>query len=206
MGITIGGQHLEHTTTELQDRDIKCTTTKVEHSNLHVLVSLVNTVCQRSGSRLVHDTLNVQAGNLTSLLGSLTLRVREVSRHGNHSICHFLSQIVLSRLLHLLQHHSRDFLSGVQTTVNVNTWHIVVATHYLIRHTRNFLLHLIPVLTHETLDGEHSLCWIGDGLTLCRITHLALATFYECYDRRSSALTFAIRDYYRFVALEYSNA
>ena len=73
MSITIRRKNLEYTATELKDRDIECTTTKVEHGNLHILISLVNTVSKRCGSRLIHDTLYVQTGNLTGLLGSLTL-------------------------------------------------------------------------------------------------------------------------------------
>ena len=73
VGITVGGQYLEHTATELKDRDIECTTTKVEYGNLHIFVGLVNTVSQCSSRRLVYDTFNVQTSNLTSFLRSLTL-------------------------------------------------------------------------------------------------------------------------------------
>ena len=121
MGITIGREHLKHTATELKDRDIESTTTKVEYSNLHVLVSLVYTISKSSCCRLVHDTANVQTCNLSSLLCSLTLRVREVCRYGDDSVGNFLSQIVLGCLLHLLQHHCRDFLWSIFTSFDVYT-------------------------------------------------------------------------------------
>ena len=58
---------------ELEDRDIECTATEVEHCNLHVLVSLVYAVSECGCCRLVHDTANVETCNLTCLLCSLAL-------------------------------------------------------------------------------------------------------------------------------------
>ena len=45
VGIAVGGHYLEETVTKVHDRDIECTATKVEHSNLHALVHLVKTEC-----------------------------------------------------------------------------------------------------------------------------------------------------------------
>ena len=73
VGVTVGRQHFKHTATELKDGNIKRTTTEVKHGNLHVFVSLVHTVGQSCGCRLIDDTLYVQSGNLSGLLGSLTL-------------------------------------------------------------------------------------------------------------------------------------
>ena len=173
MGITIGREHLEHTTTELEDRDIECTTTEVEHGNLHILVSLIHTVCQSSSSGLVDDTLHVEACNLTSLLGSLTLRVGEVGRHSDDGIRHLLTDIVLSGLLHLLQHHSRNLLWRIFTAIDIDTG-IATLIDNIIRYARNFFLGLLPVLTHETLDRINGVLGVGDGLTLGRITDLTL--------------------------------
>ena len=130
MGVTVGREHLEHTATELEDRDIEGTATEVEHGNLHVLVGLVDTVGERSSCRLVHDTLHLQAGNLTSLLGCLTLRVREVGGHGDNGLCHLLAEVVLSGLFHLLQDHSRNLLGSILVAVDVHEREVVVATHY----------------------------------------------------------------------------
>ena len=181
VGITIGREHLEHATTKLQDRDIERTTTEVEHGDLHILVGLIHTVSQSGGCRLVHDTLHIQTGNLTSLLGSLTLRVREVGRHSDHSLCHLLSEIVLGSLLHLLQHHGRDFLRGVLTTVDVHTG-ITTLIHNRIRHAVDFLLGLLPVLTHKTLDRINGVLRVRDGLTLGRVTDLSLTILNKTND------------------------
>ena len=152
MGVTIGREHFKHSATELEDRDIEGTATEVEHGNLHILVSLVHTVSQSGSSRLVHDTLYFQTGNLSGFLGCLTLRVREVCGHGDNSFCYFLAQIVLGCLLHLLQNHGAQLLGSVQTAVNVHTGSVVLATYHRIGHARGFLLHLVKGLAHETLD------------------------------------------------------
>ena len=41
VSITVSRKYFEYTTTKLKDRDIECTTTKVEYSNLHIFVSLI---------------------------------------------------------------------------------------------------------------------------------------------------------------------
>ena len=152
VSVTVCRQYFEYTATEFEDRDIECTTTEVEYSYLHVLVSLVDTVSQSSSSRFVYDTLHFQTCNLTSFLSSLTLRVREVSRNCDNRFSYFLAEVVFSSLLHLLKNHSRDFLWSVETAVDVYTWSIVVALNYFIRYARDFLLYLIPIFTHEALD------------------------------------------------------
>ncbi len=205
MSITVGRQYLEYASAKLQDGDIERTTTKVEYGNLHVLVGLVNTIGQSGGCRLVDDTLDVEACYLACLFGGLTLRVGEIGRHGDDGIGNLLSQIILGGLLHLLQYHGRDFLRCIFTTVDVYTG-IATLVDNRIRYARNFLFSLLPVLTHETLDGVHRVLWVGDGLTLGGVTNLTLAVVHKAYYRRCSTLTFAVCDYYRLVALEYGNA
>ena len=204
MSVTIGGEYFKHTATELEDRDIECTATEVEHGNLHILVGLVNTIGKGSRSRLINDTANIQSGNLSSFLGGLTLRVGEVGRHCDDSIRNFLSKVVLGGLLHLLKHHGRDFLRSVFAAVDVNTW-ITTFVDYREGHAAHFLLNLLPVFAHEALDTIDSVLGVGDGLTLCRVANLALTAFNKTNDRRSCALAFAVGYYNWFVALKYGN-
>ncbi len=204
MSITISRKHLEHTTTKLKDRNIESTTTKVEHSNLHILVSLVHAVCKSSGSRLVHDTANVKACNLSSLFSSLALRVREVSRHCDDSIRNLLSEIILGSFLHLLQNHCRDFLRSIFTSFDINTW-VTALVYYSERNTSCFLLTLSVSLTHETLDRIDSILWVCDSLTFSRVTDFTFTVFHEAYYRRSSTLTLAVSDYDWFVTFEHCN-
>ena len=47
---------------------------------------LIYAVSQRSSGRLVDDTLNFQTCDLAGILGSLALRVGEVSRNGDNRL------------------------------------------------------------------------------------------------------------------------
>ena len=105
VGVAVSGEHFKHTATKFEDRDIERTAAEVEHGNLHILVCLVDTVGKGCCGGFVHDTLHVEAGNLTCFLRGLTLRVAEICRHGDDGFSHFLSEVVLGGLLHLLKNH-----------------------------------------------------------------------------------------------------
>ena len=127
VSITIGRKHLEYTATKLQYGNIKCTAPQIEDSNLHVLIRLIHTVSQSRSRRFIHNTFHFQTGNLSGLFRRLTLRIGKISRHGNHCFRHFLTQIILSRLLHLLENHGRDFLRSIETTLNIHTRRVVIS-------------------------------------------------------------------------------
>ena len=201
VSITIGRFNLEYAITQFKDRDIERTTTEVVNCDLHILVLLVHTVSQSCCGGLVDDTTYLQTSDLTSLLGSLALRVREVSGNGDHCLGNLSTQIVLSGLLHLLQDDSRDLLCGVLTAVDVNTGSVVVATNYGVGNASDVACNLIVVLTHKSLDREDRALGVGDSLTLCGIAHLALVSVGERNDRRSCAMTLAVGDYDGLVAL-----
>ena len=205
MCVSVCGENLKYSATELQDRDVERSSTKVEHGNLHVLICLVNTIGKGSGSRLVDYTLDVKACNLTCFLGSLTLRVGEVCRNCYDCIRHLLSEIILCCLLHFLKHHCGNLLRGVFATVNVNAW-IPSLVDNAEWHSLSFFLALGVCLTHETLDRVNGILWVGDGLTFCRVAHLALTVLYKTYDRRGGALTLAVGYYNRLVAFKHGNA
>ena len=71
--VTIGGLHFKHAVTQFQDGDIEGTATEVEHGHFGVCFLLVKAVCQSGSRRFVDNTFHVQTGDLTSLLGGLTL-------------------------------------------------------------------------------------------------------------------------------------
>ena len=150
--VTIRRKYFEHTTAELEDRDIERTTTEVEDSNLHVFLRLVETVGQSGCRRLVHDSLDVEASDLSGFFRSLALRVGEVGRHGDDSLRHLLSEVILGRFLHLLKNHGRDFLRRIKSAVNVDTGRIVIPTHHGVRHTLHLFRHLVVGFAHEAFD------------------------------------------------------
>jgi hypothetical protein len=78
MGVTVGGKHLKHTVINGQDADIKGTTTKVKDKDVLLTTLLVQTVGNSSSGWLIDDPSNIEAGNDTSVLGGLPLRIIEV--------------------------------------------------------------------------------------------------------------------------------
>ena len=129
VGVTVGGLDLEHAVAEFHYGDIEGTAAKVIDCDLHVLVLLVEAICERCRGRFVDDTLHVQTRNLAGFLGSLALGVAEVCRHRDHGLGNLLTEIVLSGLLHLLEYHSRNLLRAVETTVDVNPRSVVVTPY-----------------------------------------------------------------------------
>jgi len=87
---------------DFQDRYIKCTAAKVEHRDRLVLF-LIETISERGRGRLVDNAHHLQAGDLSGILGGLTLRVVKIRRYGDDGFVDLLSEVILSRLLHLLQ-------------------------------------------------------------------------------------------------------
>ena len=195
VGVAVGGFHLKHTITELEDGDIECAATEVEHCDFLVLVALVEAVGKCGCRRLVDDTAHGETGDFAGFLGGLTLGVVEVCRHGNHSLFNLLAEIIFGGLLHLLKNHGGDFLRSVLAAVDVDARSVVVGADNFIRNTLDFFLHLVVGLAHETLDGVDRTAGVGDGLTLGGVAHLTFAAIYEGNHRRSGVAAFAIGDY-----------
>ena len=111
MSVTSGGEHLEDTVVNCEDRDIKGATTEIEDNNV-LLVLLVKTVGDSSSGRLVDNTEDLESSDRSSVLSSLSLGVIEVSGHGNNGILDVLTKVVLSDFLHLGEDHSGDLLGA----------------------------------------------------------------------------------------------
>ena len=166
-----GGQHLDDAVVDLQDGHIEGAAAQVVHHDLLGLL-LVHAIGQRGGGRLVDDTLYVQTGDLAGVLGGLTLGVGEVGGDGDDSLGDGAAQIRLCVSLQLLQDHGADLLGSVALAVNRDA----------------------VVGAHLALDGGNGAVGVGDGLTLCHLTHHTLAGLAECHHRRGGAVAFRVRD------------
>ncbi len=112
VGVTVGGLDLEDAVLDLENRDIESTTTEIVDGD-NAVGFLLQAVGEGGGSGLVHDTEDVETGNLTSILGSLALRVVEVRRDGDDGILDGLAEVGLGSLLHLVEDEATDLGRGV---------------------------------------------------------------------------------------------
>jgi hypothetical protein len=75
VGVTSGSENLEDTIVNGEERNIESTTTKIVDNDLALTVGLVKTVGDSGGGGLVDDSEDVETGNDTGVLGSLSLVV-----------------------------------------------------------------------------------------------------------------------------------
>ena len=183
MSITIGSLNFKHTVINIKNRYIEGTAAQVKYQNGMGLI-LVNTISQCCCSRLIDNTQNLQASNLTSILGCLTLAVVEVCRNSNNCLAYGLPQICLSISLQLLENHSGNLRWCVALVINS---------------------YGIVLLAHVTLDGSYGTIWIGYSLTLCQLAHQTLTSLGEAYNRWSNTAALWISDDSRLAAFHYRN-
>ena len=210
MGISVRGQHLEHTVIDGQHSHIESTTSQIEHQNVLLTVLLVQTVGNSGGSGLVDNTLHGQTGNGSGILGGLTLSLVEVGRNSHHSVLHLLAQVRLGNLLHLGQHHSRDFLGRelLLTIVGVHLHHrLSLLVDQAERPHLLILLHLriAELATNHTLHVEHSSLGVDGSLVLGSISNHTLLVV-PSHVGRSNTVTLLVGDNFDLSLAVHSDA
>ena len=140
---------------------------EIEDRYLLVLL-FVEAVRQRRRRRLVDNAQDVQAGDTAGVLGRLPLAVVEVGRNGDNRLGDFLAEIVLGRLLHLLQDERRDFRRAVFLAADLDPGRAVIILHHLVRKDLDRLLHfgVVEPASHQTLYRENRVGRIRNRLTL----------------------------------------
>lgn len=113
MGVSIGSLHFKDAIFNGQKGNIESATTEIEDQHVFLLAVtlLVETVSNSGSSWLVDDSLDIEACNSSGILGSLSLRVIEVS--GNSDDCRLdgLAEVSLCNFLHLNENHRGDLFS-----------------------------------------------------------------------------------------------
>ena len=130
--VTVGSLDLKDTTCDLKDGDIEGATTKVVDSN-DLAISLVETEGKGGSSRLVDDSLDLKVGDLTSILGSLSLRIVEVSRHSDDSLLDVRTKVALGSLLHLHEDEGSNLLRRVLVALGLDPGVSVASSADLVR-------------------------------------------------------------------------
>jgi hypothetical protein len=176
VGVTVGGLDLEDTVLDLEDGDIEGTTTKIVDSD-NAVGLLLQTIGQGSSRRLVDDTENVETGNLTGVLGALTLSIVEVSGDGNNSVLDGLRQIGLGSLLHLVEDEATDLGGRVLLVTSRDPGIAVGVLDNLVGDLLDVSLDLsvLELATDQSLGGEESVLRVDHSLSLGSDTNQTLA-------------------------------
>src|SRR5579875_376981 len=197
VGVTIGRLHLKDALAQLQDGDIKGAATQVIDRDGLFTFDLIQTIGQRSSRRLVNDTQNFQAGDLSGVLRGGTLRVVKVGRDSDNSLRNLLAQAGLGVGLQLLQDHGRNFWRAIFASTHDHTHISVGRSCDLVGNTLHSALHLwiIEFTTHQALDRVNGVLRVGHCLTLGNLPHQSLATLGNGDNRRSQRRAFAVIQY-----------
>lgn len=207
VSVASGSLDLEDTLLNGQEGNIESTTTKIEDQDVTLALGLlVKTVGNGSGSRLVDDTEDVQAGDETSILGGLTLRVVEVGGDGDDSVVDSATEVGFSGLTHLSQDHGGDLfrgeLLGLALELNLNDGLAALLDNLErpVLHIRLNLSILEPT-TDQTLSIENGVVRVHGDLILGGITDETLGVG-KSHERGSSTVTLVVGNDFNAVISE----
>lgn len=194
VSVTVGGLDFEDTLLNLQNGDVEGTTTKVEDGDNTVSL-LLQTVGKSGSSGLVYDTKNVKTGDLTGVLGGLTLGVVEVGGDSDDSVLHGLAEVVLGSLLHLLEGETTNLRRRVLLATSLNPSVTVGVLDDLIGNFIHVTLNLGvgELATDETLSGKQSVLGVDHSLTLGSNPNQALTILSEGNSRGCCSSTYIVR-------------
>ena len=151
MGVAVGGLHFDYAVTHFENGNIEGPASKIVDGDNFIFL-LVQTVGQCRSRGFVDDALHGQSGNLSRVLRGLPLCIVEVSGNRDDRTRHFLSEVVLSRLLHLVEHRGRDFRGGELLIANLYPGIPILAADHPIGDHFHLLGHLVEAAAHEPLD------------------------------------------------------
>ncbi|KAH6607458.1 hypothetical protein Trco_003771 [Trichoderma cornu-damae] len=176
VGVTVGGLDLEDTVLDLKDGDVEGTTAKIVDSDDAVGL-LLKTIGQGSGGGLVDDTEDIEAGNLTSILGALTLSIVEVCGNSNNGVLDRLGQVGLGRLLHLVEDEATNLRGRVLLVTSRDPSIAVGVLDDFVGDLLDVSLDLsvAELATDQSLGGEESVLRVNHSLSLGGDTNQSLA-------------------------------
>ena len=191
--VTVGRLDLEDTGLDLENGDIESTATQIV-DGYNVVGGLVKAVRESSGSGFVDNTENIEASDLTSILGGLTLGVVEVGGNGDDGVLDVLAHVGLGGLLHLSKHETTNLRRRVLLSLGLEPGITVGVLNDLVWDLLDIALDLGvgELAADKTLGSKESIFWVNDCLTLGGDTNEALALLCETNDGWSCAATFGM--------------
>lgn len=151
-------------------------------------IRMIQPISQRNRRRLVHELEHIQAGYLSRVEQSASLRVCHVARHRHNAIAHFRVQIHLGDRFHFGQEHGRNLFARKRTClVEIVDVYLQFAAASVLalanrrltqaQRVKGFLvLHLrvVEFATEQALEARYCVRRVCDLLLLGRMTLIAL--------------------------------
>jgi hypothetical protein len=184
--VAVGRDDLHDVVADLEDRDVERAAAEVVDGDDLVLL-LVEPVRQRRRGRLVDDALHVEAGDAAGVLRGLALGVVEVGRDGDDRLGDLLADVVLGRLLQLLQDLGADLLGRELLAPYVERAVAVGSPHGLVGDPLGLLAGLLELAPDEALRAVDRVLRVRHGLTLGDLAHQHFALVVPGNDARRDA-------------------
>ena len=191
MGVAVGGLDFNHSLADFEDGYVESAAAEIKYRNRFILF-LVQAIGQCRCRRLVHDADHIQPGDLSGILGRLTLAVVEIGGHRNHGLLHFLTQVFLGRGTHLLQNHRRNLRRRIVPVAHLYMGIPIRGLADFVRDKLDLLLDFRILPPHEPLDGKNGVFRIGDRLTLGNLPDKTLRVLAHRNHRRREPASFRI--------------
>lgn len=99
MSVTVCCYYFKDTIINCQQRDIKCSSSKIKHQDIFLSFFLVQSISNCSSSGLIDDSHHIETSNGSGILCGLTLSIVEVSRYCDNSVCNLLAKVSFSNFL-----------------------------------------------------------------------------------------------------------
>lgn len=199
VSVTGSGLDLEDTLLNGQERDIEGTTTEIEDEDVALTLDLlVKAVGDGSSGGLVDDTQDVETGNETGVLGSLTLAVVEVGGDSDDGVVDGGSEVGLGGLTHLGQDHGGDLLGGEGLLLALEL-DLDDGLGALVDDLEGEVLHVSldlgvgKLASDQSLGVEDGVLGVHGDLVLGRITDQTLGVG-EGNERRGRSVTLVVGD------------
>ena len=199
-GVTTGRQYLEHILTDLEHRDVERTAAEIVYRDL-LFKTLAKTVGQCSRGRLVEDAQYLEAGDLSGVLGRLSLVVIEVGGHRDHCLRDLFVETSFGDLLHLPQHHGGDLGQRKIFVPDMNADAVVWSFHDLVGTDRLCLANFFRevVAADQSLGRRDRGSWMVNDVGPGSVADGNGAVLVEGHDARSGLLTKGVRKHLELV-------
>lgn len=206
VSVTVGRLDLEHTLLHLQDGDIESATSEIVNRD-HGRIRLVETVSEGGGGGLVDDSENLETGDGTSVLGSLSLRIVEVGGDSDNSMLDGLTEVCRSSVLHLTDDKGTDLGGRVGLALSLNPSVTVAVRDDLEGDVVEILLDLgvLELSSNQPLGSEQGVLGVDNSLSLGGHTNKSLTVLGECDDGGSGSTTLSVLDNSRGLTLHHGD-